>query len=351
MAESAIQWVSDKFDWLYEKWYCNCCDKLNVTGCCCPSEKNSDEWNYWTSNWVLWLYNKIPVPEEEKKVDKSQFFKKQRFEYRTREKPENHTWCICCCWCRYICQFRCVMKRSCGHTIYSCVSEPLTKCGICSVCLPCFRVQPIRKVLLAGLKGSGKTFLFRKLLTGAGSEIIAPDTGPSTRGFVDTVVTFNLWQKYEVFDIGGDDTQRQFWRTYYSLMVKFDTIVYCIDATKYLRTNFGDEVVNKERQEIHKILASPELRPAQIICYLVFRDAASNLNWKEKERKGREILSTLEVRISENQDQSRTKFPQQRVFFVADYKELLHKLKIDSNIHGNGLLENNDEDDDEEDYV
>jgi len=36
---------------------------------------------------------------------------------------------------------------------------------------------------------------------------------------------------------------------------------------------------------------------------------------------------------------------------VADYKELLHKLKIDSNIHGNGLLENNDEDDDEEDYV
>jgi len=134
-------------------------------------------------------------------------------------------------------------------------------------------------------------------------------------------------------------------------MVKFDTVVYCIDATQYLRTNFADEIVNKERQEIHKILASPELRPAQIICYLVFRDAGSNLSWKEKERKGREILSTLEVRVRENQDQSRTKFPQQRVFFVADYKELLHKLKIDSDIHGNGLLEDNDEDDDGENYV
>mmetsp|Transcript_7626 Transcript_7626/g.10820 ORF Transcript_7626/g.10820 Transcript_7626/m.10820 type:complete len:136 (-) Transcript_7626:279-686(-) len=126
----------------------------------------------------------------------------------------------------------------------------------------------------------------RKLLTRAGEEGVKPVTGPSTKGFVDTVVTFNLWQKYEVFDIGGGDGQRQFWRTYYGLMITFDTVVYCIDAGAYLRTNFQDELVNKERRELHKLLASPELRPAQFVCYLLF-DEGTPLNWKQMEQKSR----------------------------------------------------------------
>mmetsp|Transcript_7626 Transcript_7626/g.10821 ORF Transcript_7626/g.10821 Transcript_7626/m.10821 type:complete len:93 (-) Transcript_7626:23-301(-) len=56
-----------------------------------------------------------------------------------------------------------------------------------------------------------------------------------------------------------------------------------------------------------------------------------------------EILSMLEVRVRESGDKSRTKFSQQRVSFVSNYLELLTELKVDREIHGNGIFDATDQ--------
>jgi len=288
----------DVCGWGYDLWtsfcrnYCKSIDDLHIPGCCCPSENNSDSWNSKMLCWVKCLYNKVPTFRSKEQMNRreGQFFQDHKFSFDDVKgiKDKEYWWCCKPCGWKYCPGWESWKKKSCGHSIYTCFSEPLPW-GLFNICCPWFRVQKLRTILLAGLQNSGKTFLMRKLLVQTGDERLKPETGPSTQGFVDTVVTFNLWQKYEIFEIGGSEVQRQFWRTYYSLMVKFDTVVYCINANDYLQSGFKDELVNTERQELHKLLASPELRRAQIIVYMVF-DEALNLNWKAKETKSCKCL-------------------------------------------------------------
>ncbi|GAB5368256.1 hypothetical protein AAMO2058_001303500 [Amorphochlora amoebiformis] len=318
---------------------CGICDSWeDIKGCCCPSEKNSDWWNEYTLGFASFFYNK-QINRDEPDVESTQFFmestqffKKHKFSFND---IKNREYFLCCCCCKYI-QWSTWKRNRCGHSAYTCFSEPFFNFGFFSFCCPWFQAQPIRTIMIAGLSGSGKTFLMRKLLTQTGNPDLRPEAGPPTKGFVDTVITFNLWQKYEVFDFGGSDVQRQFWRTYYGLMVKFDTVVYCINASAYLRTNFSDKIVNQERDELHKLMACPEVRKCQLICYLIFDDTVT-LNWKDKEHYSEEILGALEVR-SRGSKKGRTKFNSQSVDFVATYIDLLYKLEIDFEIHGNGIL-------------
>uniref|UniRef100_A0A7S2TWD3 Uncharacterized protein n=1 Tax=Lotharella oceanica TaxID=641309 RepID=A0A7S2TWD3_9EUKA len=357
-----VQYLCDKF-WnnVYKYLCCKCiccenslcCGKVHLVGCCCPSHRNSDRCNDWARFWVDCFYNKVPKTKKdpEKGEEDPQFFQKHKlqFVFKHDHTKQEYFWCCgfcdwpftCFTWCGFdeiYLRWNSWKKRSLGHSFYTCFSEPIINFGFLNIWCPWFRVTPMRTLLIAGLQGAGKTFLMRKLLVQCGDEKIKPEVErEGTKGYVDTVITFNLWQKYEVFDIGGRGVQTEFWRTYYGLMVKFDTIVYCIRADTYLRANFSEDLINKERKEFHRILASPELRACEIICYMIF-DETTNLTWKEKESRSLEILSALEVRNYTGANHGKTKFPQQKVNVVTNYPELLEVLGVDAVIHGNAIL-------------
>lgn len=301
-----------------------------LVGCCCPSPEYPDSCcrNYW----VWCLYNKLPVvgkKTEEKKSDiENQFFQSHKLNFKND--PNASEYPICCRCCSYIGNFPQIKSRSFGHMIYSC-------CRYLKFCLPCFQVNSTRKLLITGLKETGKTLLMRKLLVRANNEAFRPETGPSTKGYVATEITFNMWQKFEVFDVGGSSVQRQFWRSYYISVVNFDTVVYIVNANKYL-AEIREDLLEEERHEIHRMLSAPELRCCQFVFYFRF-EGDFGLSFKEKTDCSRGILNGLQVRgIGEN---TKTKFPQQHIDYVTDYPGLLQKLQIDTDIQDAHLCGNN----------
>ena len=96
--------------------------------------------------------------------------------------------------------------------------------------------------------------------------------------------------------------------------------------------NFDEQVVERERQAIHTLLASPVLRQSEFICYFSFPKNL-NLGFMQESEVTNEILVRLGLRKTDKADTTPTKFPQQRIKVITDYKALLHSIGVDTTVH------------------
>ena len=124
------------------------------------------------------------------------------------------------------------------------------------------------RVLILGLDSAGKSTILYKLHCG---EVV---TTIPTIGFnMETVVYKNI--TFQVWDLGGQDAIRPYWRCYYQ---KTDAIIYVVDAADTDR-------IGTSRNELHLMLAEEELKNTALLVFANKQDlpgALSALEISEK---------------------------------------------------------------------
>lgn len=104
-----------------------------------------------------------------------------------------------------------------------------------------------KKILILGLDGAGKTTIFNRLFTEAvDNQQTMPTIGFNvTKGKLNNVAT-------QVWDLGGQNTFRNYWHCYYDSV---DAIIFVVDSSDVQRL----DIVKKEYVSI-----------LQVILFLVF---------------------------------------------------------------------------------
>jgi len=114
-----------------------------------------------------------------------------------------------------------------------------------------FGKTPSPKILLLGLDSAGKTTILLRLKHGKSA--VSKSTEPTIGFNVETV----KWNKIElsVWDVGGQDKLRNFWRHYYKGV---SCIIFVVDSNDHQR-------FKQAKEEIHKLTAEVTLRGVPIL--------------------------------------------------------------------------------------
>ena len=124
--------------------------------------------------------------------------------------------------------------------------------------LGAFRRRTPIKVLFAGLDAAGKTTILNKLKLGPDSSAVM--TTMPTLSFNAAVLDHRRAQ-FGMWDVGGQDNLRPFWRHHYT---GTQAVVYVVDAN-------DEDRIAQSGDELHAMLADRELRFA---CVLVLANKA-----------------------------------------------------------------------------
>lgn len=117
------------------------------------------------------------------------------------------------------------------------------------------------RVLILGLDSAGKSTILFKLHCG---EVV---TTLPTIGFnMETVQYRNI--NFKVWDLGGQDSIRPFWRLYYQ---NTDAIIYVVDAADTDR-------IALSRKELHYMLQEEELRRTMLLVFANKQDLPGALS-------------------------------------------------------------------------
>uniref|UniRef100_A0AAY5K0P9 ADP-ribosylation factor-like 8 n=2 Tax=Esox lucius TaxID=8010 RepID=A0AAY5K0P9_ESOLU len=106
------------------------------------------------------------------------------------------------------------------------------------------------KVIIVGLDNAGKTTILYQFLM---NEVV--HTSPTIGSNVEEIVVKNT--HFLMWDIGGQESLRSSWNTYYS---NTEFIILVVDSTDRERL-----VISKE--ELHKMLAHEDLRKAAVLIF------------------------------------------------------------------------------------
>ncbi|GAB5358291.1 hypothetical protein AAMO2058_000445500 [Amorphochlora amoebiformis] len=130
------------------------------------------------------------------------------------------------------------------------------QCSGCCVVLGrqtcgCFGIgDPIKRVLITGRKGSGKTSLMYRLHSGV--EFNAEKE--PTIGHNYEVISFTPTKSYEFVDAGGSDVQQMLLDIYIQ-SVNFDYVIYVIDMSQYLSASEEEKRAGYFRQDRENLIA------------------------------------------------------------------------------------------------
>jgi small GTP-binding protein len=106
------------------------------------------------------------------------------------------------------------------------------------------------KVIIVGLDNAGKTTILYQFLM---NEVV--QTSPTIGSNVEEVIWKNV--HFVMWDIGGQESLRNTWNTYFS-NTKFVIVV--VDST-------DRERLNVTKEELHKMLACEDLTKASVLIY------------------------------------------------------------------------------------
>lgn len=107
-----------------------------------------------------------------------------------------------------------------------------------------------RRLLMLGLDAAGKTTALMKLKIGEEVATV-PTIGFNTEVIEYKNVSFTAW------DVGGQDKIRTLWRHYFR---GTDALMWIVDST-------DEERMELAREELHKLLADPELADAKLLVF------------------------------------------------------------------------------------
>ena len=113
----------------------------------------------------------------------------------------------------------------------------------------CLLRSPHLTVSLSGLDNAGKTTIL-KALTGDDIHSISP-----TLGFNIQTLTFPPHYRLNIWDVGGQQTIRSYWRNYYE---QTDGLIFVIDTTDPAR-------LTEVRTELHALLTQERLAGASLL--------------------------------------------------------------------------------------
>lgn len=120
------------------------------------------------------------------------------------------------------------------------------------------------RILLLGLDNAGKTTILRNLCSED------PTTTQPTRGFnVKTVQADSF--KFNVWDIGGQESIRKYWDNYYE---NTDAIVWVVDSTDEAR-------LDETSTELTRLLADEKLKNVPVLIFANKQDLATALQADE----------------------------------------------------------------------
>ncbi|TCD69162.1 ADP-ribosylation factor-like protein 2 [Steccherinum ochraceum] len=106
------------------------------------------------------------------------------------------------------------------------------------------------RLLFLGLDNAGKTTILKRL-NGEDITGISPTLGFNIKTFGHGRFTLNIW------DIGGQQTLRPYWRNYFE---QTDAIIWVVDASDRLR-------IEDCRRELHGLLSEDRLAGASLLIF------------------------------------------------------------------------------------
>ena len=126
------------------------------------------------------------------------------------------------------------------------------------------------RILMVGLDAAGKTTILYKLMLG---EVV---TAIPTIGFNVEVVEYkNI--KFEVWDVGGQDTIRPLWVHYYQ---NTDAIIFVVDSH-----DRDPERIQDAKDEIRTLMNQEELKDASLLVLANKQDLPKAMNLQELTQK------------------------------------------------------------------
>nr|XP_028558569.1 putative ADP-ribosylation factor-like protein 5C isoform X2 [Podarcis muralis] len=120
------------------------------------------------------------------------------------------------------------------------------------------------KVIIIGLDNAGKTTILYQFLM---NEVVhtSPTIGSNVEEIVLRKTHFLMW------DIGGQETLRSTWHTYYS---NTEFVILVIDST-------DRERLTVSKEELYKMLAHEDLRNAAVLIYANKQDVKNSMSTSE----------------------------------------------------------------------
>ncbi|KAE8574946.1 hypothetical protein XENTR_v10003640 [Xenopus tropicalis] len=120
------------------------------------------------------------------------------------------------------------------------------------------------KVIIVGLDNAGKTTILYQFLM---NEVVhtAPTIGSNVEEIISRNTHFLMW------DIGGQETLRATWNSYYS---NTEFVILVIDST-------DRERLPETREELYKMLAHEELKDAAILIFANKQDVKDSMTASE----------------------------------------------------------------------
>ncbi|CAH2292552.1 ADP-ribosylation factor 5C [Pelobates cultripes] len=120
------------------------------------------------------------------------------------------------------------------------------------------------KVIIVGLDNAGKTTILYQFLM---NEVV--HTAPTIGSNVEEIVIRNT--QFLMWDIGGQETLRATWNSYYS---NTEFVILVIDST-------DRERLPETREELYKMLAHEELRDAAVLVFANKQDVKNSMTASE----------------------------------------------------------------------
>eukprot|EP00039_Didymoeca_costata_P029214 m.23659 g.23659 ORF g.23659 m.23659 type:complete len:179 (+) comp7528_c0_seq2:173-709(+) len=117
------------------------------------------------------------------------------------------------------------------------------------------------RLVIVGLDNAGKSTIFYQF---ALNDVVV--TSPTIGSNVEDIQFKNL--KFSMWDVGGQDSLRESWETYYS---GAEGLIFVVDSTDVDRMSIA-------KKELHKMMAHEDLRTAQVLIYANKQDAKGALS-------------------------------------------------------------------------
>ena len=137
--------------------------------------------------------------------------------------------------------------------------------GIVSSILSWFSSKKEVKVLILGLDAAGKTTILYRLSLGQYVQQVAPTVAFNLEKVVVGNLTLQIW------DLGGQQQLRPFWRLYYK---NINGIVFVVDSA-------DKERINLCNSELHALLKEEELKGVPVIILANKQDLESAMKPEE----------------------------------------------------------------------
>mmetsp|Transcript_7788 Transcript_7788/g.8480 ORF Transcript_7788/g.8480 Transcript_7788/m.8480 type:complete len:184 (-) Transcript_7788:83-634(-) len=168
----------------------------------------------------------------------------------------------------------------------------------------CTSVSEVKQVFLCGLDGSGKTtFLYTKILQPGWK-------ADSTMGFNYEEIR-EEGKKIGIWDVGGKDSTRSLWATYYR-NVRMNGVIFLVDTADADR-------IPEARRLLHLLANEEELREAIFLIIFNRHETDEDLEEDDVEIQHNELKEKLDLHLLHNSIQKRT------FYFDVRKKETEHK--------------------------